>query len=206
MIKTDIINLSKSKKKGNKVGKLKFKSEVNRIPIRTGTIQIKSSKIVGISGFPRLSVYGLEQFINTPGYEVANANLIRRASGYYIMVTVFFPKSSTGKRIKNKTVGLDFGIKTAITSSDGDFFDCNKQETEYLKFLQKQLHKKQKGSKRYWRLRNQIQKEYEHISNQKKDVANKIVAKLLKENDIIYFQDEQIDNWRKIKHSNISSK
>ena len=88
----------------------------------------------------------------------------------------------------------------------GDFFNCNKQETEYLKFLQKQLHRKQKGSKRYWKLRNQIQKEYEHISNQKKDVANKIVAKLLKENDLIYFQDEQIKKWKKVKHSNIISK
>lgn len=204
-VKQSIINLSKSKKKGNKVGKLKFKSEVNRIPIRTGTIRIKSSKVIGISGFKKLFVYGLEQFINIPEYEIANANLMRRASGYYIMVTVFFPKNNTRKRIKNKSVGLDFGIKTAITTSDGDFFDCNKQETEYLKFLQKQLHKKQKGSKRYWRLRNQIQKEYEHISNQKKDVANKIIAKLLKENDVIYFQDEQIVNWKKSKYSEKSS-
>ena len=206
MIKTDIINLSKSKKKGNRVGKLKFKSEINRIPIRTGTIQIKSSKVAGISGFPRLSVYGLEQFINIPGYEVANANLVRRASGYYLMVTVFFPKNNLGKKIKNKSVGLDFGIKTAITTSDGEFFNCDKQETEYLKFLQKQLHRKQQGSKRYWKLRNQIQKEYEHISNQKKDIANKIVAKLSKENDVIYFQDEQISNWKKKKRSKKNGK
>ncbi len=205
-VKMNVANLSKSKKKGNDVGKLKFKSEVNCIPIRTGTIKIKSSNVVGISGFPKISVYGLEQFVNIPGYEVANANLIRKASGYYLMVTVFFPKNNLGKKIKNKSVGLDFGIKTAITTSDGDFFDCNKQETEYLKFLQKQLHKKQKGSKRYWRLRNQIRKEYEHISNQKKDVANKIISKLLRENDVIYFQDEQISKWKKIKHSKISNK
>ena len=211
-VKQSVTNLSKSKKKGNKVGKLKFKSEVNRIPIRTGTIKIKSSKTIGISGFKCLHVYGLEQFTNIPEYEVANANLIHRASGFYVMITVFFPKNSNGKKIKNKSVGLDFGIKTAITTSDGEFFACNKQETEYLKYLMKQLHKKQKGSKRYWKLRNQIQKEYEHISNQKKDVANKIVAKLLKENDIIYFQDEQISNWKKSKHfeklnnSNIKSR
>lgn len=59
-VKMNIVNLSKSKKKGNNVGKLKFKSEINCIPIRTGTIKIKSSKVVGISGFPKLSVYGLK--------------------------------------------------------------------------------------------------------------------------------------------------
>ena len=112
------------------------------------------------------------------------------------MVTVFFPKESNVVKT-NKTVGLDFGIKTAITTSDGEKFDCNKQETEYLKYLQRQLHKKQKDSKRYYKLLNQIQKEYEHISNQKDDVANKIVSHLLKNYDVIYFQDEQIAKWKK---------
>ena len=40
--------------------------------------------------FRKLSVYGLEQFMNIPNFEVANANLIRKSSGFYIMVTVFF--------------------------------------------------------------------------------------------------------------------
>ena len=199
LIQTDICNLSKAKKKGIQVGALKFRSEVNRIPLRNDAIKIKSSKIISIPYFKNLIVYGLEQFINIPNFEVANANLIRKASGFYIKVTVFIPKSNFNRKETNKSVGLDFGIKTAITTSDGEKFDCNKQETDKLKFLQKQLHKKLKGSKRYYKLLNQIRKEYEHISNQKKDVANKIVAHLLKENDVIYFQDEQISKWKKKK-------
>ena len=197
-VKTDICNLSKAKKKGIKVGALKFRKNVNRIYLRTGMLKIKSSKTVSIPMFRKLSVYGLEQFINIPNFEVANSNLIRKSSGFYIMVTVFFPKESNVVKT-NKTVGLDFGIKTAITTSDGEKFDCNKQETEYLKYLQRQLHKKQKDSKRYYKLLNQIQKEYEHISNQKDDVANKIVSHLLKNYDVIYFQDEQIAKWKKKK-------
>ena len=197
-VKTDICNLSKAKKKGIKVGALKFKKNVNRIYLRTGMLKIKSSKTVAIPMFRKLSVYGLKQFINIPNFEIANANLIRKSSGFYIMVTVFFPKKSNVVKT-NKTVGLDFGIKTAITTSDGEKFDCNKRETEYLKYLQRQLHKKQKDSKRYYKLLNQIQKEYEHISNQKDDVANKIISHLLKNYDVIYFQDEQIAKWKKKK-------
>lgn len=203
-VQQDIINLSKSKSHGNKVRKLKFRSECNRIPLKTGMLKIKSSKMISIPMFPKLIVYGLEQFINIPNYEIANADIIRKASGIYLKVSVYVPKKEN--KIKNKSVGLDFGIKASITTSDGDSFNCNKQESEYLKFLQKQLHRKQKGSKRYWKLRNQIQKEYEHISNQKKDIANKIVAKLEKENDIIYFQDEQISNWKKKKRSKKNDK
>ena len=150
-VKTDICNLSKAKKKGIKVGALKFRKNVNRIYLRTGMLKIKSSKTVSIPMFRKLSVYGLEQFINIPNFEVANSNLIRKSSGFYIMVTVFFPKESNIVKT-NKTVGLDFGIKTAITTSDGEKFDCNKQETEHLKYLQRQLHKKQKDSKRYYKL------------------------------------------------------
>ena len=198
-IQTDICNLSKAKKKGIKVGGLKFRSEVNRIPLRNDAIKIKSSKMIFIPSLKNITVYGLEQFINIPNFEIANANLIRKSSGFYIKVTVFIPKSNFNRKETNKSVGLDFGIKTAITTSDGEKFDCNKQETDKLKFLQKQLHKKVKGSKRYYKLLNQIRKEYEHISNQKDDVANKIVAHLLKENDVIYFQDEQISKWKKKK-------
>ena len=70
-------------------------------------------------------------------------------------------------------------------------------ESDYLKFLQKQLKRKQKGSKRYYKLRNQIQKEYEHLSNKKIDETSKLIHYLTHNYDIIYFQDEQISKWRK---------
>ena len=101
-IQTDICNLSKAKKKGIKVGALKFRSEVNRIPLRNDAIKIKSSKIISIPYFKNLIVYGLEQFINIPNFEVANANLIRKSSGFYIKVTVFIPKSNFNRKETNR--------------------------------------------------------------------------------------------------------
>ena len=55
-------------------------------------LKIKSSKMVSIPMFPKLTVYGLEQFINIPNYEIANADIIRKASGIYIKVSVYVPK------------------------------------------------------------------------------------------------------------------
>ena len=60
-VKQNIINLSKAKKKGNKVGKLKFKSEVNCISIITGGIKIKDNSHITIPGLSKLKVYGLDQ-------------------------------------------------------------------------------------------------------------------------------------------------
>ena len=196
-IQQDIYNLSKSKKKGRKVGRLKFRRNCSNIPLKTGMLKIKSSKQISIPSFRKLNVYGLEQFINFPEYEIANANIVKKASGIYIKISVLIPKQSMQRKSTGKTVGLDFGIKDNITTSDGEKFNCSVQESDYLKFLQRKLSKKQKGSKRYYKCLNQLQKEYEHLTNKRNDDSNKLISYLKKEYDIIYYQDEQIAKWRK---------
>ena len=196
-VKQDVLNLSKAKKVGRKIGKLKFRRNCNSIPLRTGMVKIVDSKTISIPMFRKLKVYGLEQFVAFPNFEIADARIVRKASGIYIKVSICIPKSSLMRKQTNKEVGLDFGIKDNITTSDGEKFNCSVQETDYLKFLQRKLMKKQKGSKRYYRCMNQLRKEYEHLTNKKDDDSNKLISYLLKTYDVIYFQDEQISKWRK---------
>lgn len=200
-VKKDIVNLSKAKKKGNNVGKLKFKSEVNCIPIITGGIKIIDNSHITIPGFPKLKVYGLDQLKKFENYEIADGRFIRKASGFYIKVSVCSEKENRSPKKNYREVGLDFGIKDNIVTSDGEKFNCRVQESEQLKYLQKQLHRKQKGSKRYYRLIKQIRCEYEHLSNKKADEANKIISYFLKKYDIVYFQDENISEWKKKKRN-----
>lgn len=205
--KTNIVNLAKAKRKGYKVGVLKFKSEYDSIPLLTGSFKIIDNSHIYLPGFKNLKVYGLHQILNIKDYEIADGKFIKKASGYYIHVSVCINKNSFRQRKQTyKEVGLDFGIKDHITTSDGEKFNCNVQESEYLKFLQKQLHRKQKDSKRYWKLRNQIQKEYEHLTNKKVDATNKLIHYLISNYDTVYFQDEQIAKWKKKKKSKKTGK
>ena len=198
--KTDIVNLAKAKKKGVKVGALKFKSQVNCLPIITGFTQILDGCRITIPGFRKLRVHGLNQLHQFEKFELADAKLIRKASGYYVKISVMLPKE---RRIPtNRNVGLDFGIKDSITTSYGDKYKCNVRETDRLKFLSRKLNrrgkkKNEKGSKRYYSCLRQLKREYEHIANVRKDMANKIYHKLVTDYDVIYFQDEQIKNWHK---------
>ena len=198
--KTDIVNLAKAKKKGIKIGALKFKSEVNCIPIITGFTQILDGCRITIPGFRKLRVHGLNQLHQFEKFELADAKLIRKASGYYVKISVMLPKE---KRIPTgRNVGLDFGIKDSITTSYCDKYKCNVRETDRLKFLSRKLNrrgkkKNEKGSKLYYRCLRQLRREYEHIANARKDMANKIYHKLVTDYDVIYFQDEQIKNWHK---------
>lgn len=198
--RTDIVNLAKAKKKGIKVGALRFKSEVNCLPIITGYTQILDGCRITIPGFRKLRVHGINQLRKFENFEIADAKLVRKASGYYVKVSVMLPKS---KRIPtNKNVGLDFGIKDSITTSYGDKYKCDVQETDYLKFLSRKLNKRgvrknEKKSRRYCRCMRQLRREYERLANRRKDIANKIYHKLTTDYDVIYFQDEQIKGWQK---------
>lgn len=205
-VKQDIMNLSKAKKKGNKVGRLKFKSEVNCIPIITGGVRIIDNSHITIPGFSKLKVYGLDQLKKFENYEIADGRFVRKVSGFYVKVSVCVEKKNNIQKKNYKEVGLDFGIKDNIITSDGEKFNCNVQESEQLKFLQKQLHRKQKGSKRYYKLLKQIKCEYEHLSNKKADETNKLISYFLKNYDIVYFQDENISEWKKKKHSKKTGK
>lgn len=195
--KTDIINLAKSKKKGIKVGALKFKRQVDCIPIITGFIRIIDGCRITIPGFKKIRVNGLNQLHQFEQFEIADAKLVRKASGYYVKISIMLPKSP--RNPTNREVGLDFGIKDSITTSYGDKYNCKVQESEYLKYLSRMLnrHKQQKDSKRRWRCKCQLAREYEHLANRRKDIANKIYHRLVTDYDVIYFQDEQIKGWQK---------
>jgi transposase len=88
-----------------------------------------------------------------------------------------------------KEIGLDFGIKTNITTSEGEKLDIFIEESERLKKLQRELFRRLKGSNNRYKTINKIQREYQKISNKKKDKANKIVSKL-KHYETIVIQDE----------------
>jgi transposase len=201
-LKWNIKGLSSTKKMGKRVGKLKFKSEYNSIELSQYGI---THKVVGlnrikINGIKRpLIVRGLDQLTRYNNLDYANAKLVMKPSGYYINFTTFLNNidSSITPQPKNGSVGLDFGIKTNITTSNGDKYDISIRESEHLKRLSRKMNRQNKNSKNRWKTRKKLRKEYEHIANRRQDKANKIVSKLLTENQIVVMQDENIKGWHK---------
>ena len=196
-LKQNIQSLNHRKQKGYKIGKLKFKSEYNSIDLSqyNNTHAIKNGKF-RICGFKNLfRVHGLDQI--KPEYEIANARLIQKPSGYYIKLTCF--ENITNKRIQKpiKEVGLDLGIKTNITTSDNEKFDICIEESERLKGLQRKLSRQTKGSNNRYKTLKKIKLEYEKLSNKKKDKCNKLVNYLCTNYSTIYMQDEMIAGWHK---------
>ena len=196
--KTNVCNLSKAKKKGLKVGKLQFKRECNEINLKqfNNTYKIKSRNKISIQNIGVLVVNGLEQ-INIDEVEFANAKLIQKPSGFYIHLTVYSkkqPEIQTEKEI----LGLDMGIKDQLILSNGVKVNFYLEESEQLKGLVRKLSRQIKGSNQYRQTLNRIKRIFEHQSNKKNDVVNKLNS-ILSKNYIICFQDELLNQWKRKK-------
>lgn len=196
----DVINqikgLSVLKKKGHKVGKLKFKSEYNSINLKqyNNTHYIRGNKFK-IQGIKRLiRVRGLDQLSKYNNIYYTNAKLLYDGIDYYIVLTCFIDKEE--KQYKNDIVGIDMGVFTSLTLSNGTKYNISIEESEKLKRLQAKLAKQKKGSNNRYKTIRKIRKEYIHINNKKNDVSNKIVHSILNDNKFIVIQDEQISKWK----------
>ena len=197
-VKTDVSNLSKTKKAGLKVGRLQYKHECNEINLKQfgNTYKIKSHNKISVQNIGVLTVNGLEQ-INLDEVEFANAKLIKKPSGFYIQLTVYTKKQPQPETSK-EVLGLDMGIKDQLTFSNEVKVNFYLEESEQLKGLMRKLSRQVKGSNQYKQTLNRIKRIYEHQNNKKNNVANKL-NHVLKKNYIICFQDELLNSWKRKK-------
>jgi len=196
-MKSNIKTLSTLKKKGKKIGALKFCSEVKSINLKQygNTYKFKGfhkMKLQGISG--DVPINGFQQF-NLNECDFANAKILNTPRGYYVAVTVFKNKEDLKKKEYLNDIGVDFGCKDNLTTSENQRFNCCIEETERLKKLQRKLMRQKKSSNNHNKTRLKIRQQYQKMSNRKNDAANKVVHELL-EHRIVYIQDEQLAAWK----------
>ena len=197
-VKHNIKSLSAMKKHGRKIGNLKYKSNYKAINLQQygKTYKFCDKRHIKIQGIKRpIKIEGAEQFFDITGIEIANAKLLNLPDGYYVAVTTFQYKEGEIKKYKPE-IGIDMGIKTSITTSEGKKINIFVGETKRLKKIQRRIMKRKKGSSNRYKLRKLLRREYQKIDNRKKDKANKIVHELL-EHEKVYMQDENLRGWHK---------
>ena len=197
-IKSSLKALSSLKKNNHKVGGLRYKSDYVSINLQQHriTYRFNDDKHIGLQGFSKpLKIRGAKQFWNIPNLEFANAKLLNLPDGYYLAITTYQNKGGEKKRYKPE-IGIDMGIKTTITTSDGRKFRVLIGESERLKKCQRLIARRKKGSSNRYRARKLVRKSYQKLGNKKRDAANKITHEIL-EHEIVYMQDENLKGWHK---------
>ena len=104
-------------------------------------------------------------------------------------------------KCKYQAVGIDIGIRRPLTCSDGlkmEELDL-KQEEQNIKYYQREMSKKEHGSRRYLMAQQKYGKAMNRKINKKNDQYHKITHHIVKNNDIIALETLNIKGWFKNK-------
>ena len=186
----------KGTRKGRKVGFPKFKSKNRTTPrfaCASGTFRL-------INGDPkalRLPKIGRVHCMENVANRVGDARVLRmtisqRAGRWFASLTVEREDNPVTQAPKDGSVGVDLGIKTLATLSDGSVIENPrhlKKSERKLKRAQRELSRKTKGSNRCAKARAKVARIHAHVANKRNDTLHKLSTWLTKTYSEISIED-----------------
>ena len=131
---------------------------------------------------------------------VKNVHIKRDNLGYLWLIITTEVQPKTYKRLGNASIGMDFGLKSFLTLSDGTVIDSpetHKKALRELKRLNRNLSKKVKGSNGRKKAIKRLAKLHEHISNQRREFQWKLAHELCRSCSSISIEDLNLKGMQK---------
>ena len=192
----------------------RFKSKFNRQSYRTscvrGTYKEKEYSNIEVDllsrfiKLPRLGKVKIRGFRNKNKIEgkILNATISRETTNKYYVSVVVVGDILIEKAIPTSIVGIDLGIKDLVITSDGVKYSNDNILMKYekrLKRLQRELSRREKGSKNYLKTKEKIARVHSKIKNYRKHYLNDIANEIVDEHDIIVTEDLKVQDMFKDK-------
>ena len=203
-------NWNKSRKgtrKGRKVGFPKFKSRSKTTPrfrYATGSLGLIQDDPKALK-LPRIGrVHCMENVTARVGDgRVMRMTISQRAGRWYASLTIERDDEPVNRTPKGGSVGVDLGIKTLATLSDGTVIENPrhlKKSEQKLKRAQKALSRKTKDSNRRAKARAKVARIHAHIANQRQDSLHKLTKWLTETYSEISVEDLNVSGMAKNHH------
>ncbi|WP_292384734.1 RNA-guided endonuclease InsQ/TnpB family protein [Methanoculleus sp. UBA430] len=171
---SNIRALSQSKKKGRKIGKLRFKSAFR---YRTLTYNQSGFKIDREHSAITFSKIGTVLFTMHRPYTVpVKGVLITRSGDRWYVIIQAEQEVSRSKR-EGRSAGIDLGLNAFAVDSDGAVIENPRfyeHSLDRIKKIQQSIARKQRFSRNWTKAKSRLEKVYEHITNQKNDFLHKL--------------------------------
>ena len=171
--------LSRLKKNGKKIGKLRFKSK-NRLKTfvynQFGFKLIKTGKRLNKLHLSKIGDIPIRQHREING-KIKQIIIKRYSSGKWYAMLCVEKQTHKQKPKSNKAIGIDVGIKHFLTDSDGRQIENPKiyeKLLDRIRLEQRKLSRKQKGSKNYEKQRIRLARYYEKLVNKRDDFLHKL--------------------------------
>jgi len=134
------------------------------------------------------------------GFEVKQVRIVRKATGYFVMLTLQMDVDVAKPSPHGHPIGIDLGLEKFLATSEGKlinrpkFFNALHRE---LKLLQRRLKDKKLGSKNRGKLNQKIARLYQRISDTRKDWHYKTANQICKDAGMIFVEDINFSAWAK---------
>jgi putative transposase len=134
------------------------------------------------------------------GFVVRQARIVRKASGYFVMLTLECDVSVPDVIPDGHPVGIDLGLDKFVATSNGDVIDRPRfldSLHRKLKLLQGRLKHKHKGSNNRHILNSKVARLHQRIADTRKDWHFKLAHKLCDSAGMIFVEDIDFRAWAK---------
>ena len=127
---------------------------------------------------------------------IKTVRIVHQAGRWYACLACEVPKPEPPPKI-GRAVGIDVGIAALLTTSDGDtephpaFYRAGQAR---LRVVQRRLARAQRGSHRRRKVLRQVQRQHEHVANQRRDYLHKLTHALVQSFDRLALEDLAIPN------------
>jgi putative transposase len=156
--------------------------QLGKVPLRDGAVKL-----------PGLGWTAIRQSRPYPdGFLAKQARVVKRASGYYVMLSFQANIAIPEPPLVGHVVGVDVGLEYFLSTSDGlqlerpkFFVDLQRK----LKSLQRRLKRKQFGSANWKKAQSKVARLHEQIANTRKDFHFKAAHQLCDGADVIVVED-----------------
>ena len=174
----------------------KFKSKYKRNSYNTPAtytgnycnieLDLKSNKLK-LPQLDWIKVRGYKN-IKTINGKIRNATISKEPTGKYYVSILYEMYEKIPNSTPQSIVGIDLGVKKLLTLSDGITYDNNKYIDKYQKRIkrkQRELSRKEKGSKNYYKCKKELAILYSKLANARKYYTHKITKNITDNYDII---------------------
>lgn len=158
-----------------------------------------NSNIRFINNHIRLPKIGLVKIKKHRDFDgiIKSATISKFPSGKYYISVLVEQEEIEKLPANDNEIGIDLGIKYFCAMSNGVIIENPhylKQSEQRLRKLQKDLSRCKIGSKNREKTRVKLAKQYEKITNQRKDFLNKLSKQLIDENQVIVLETLKVKN------------
>lgn len=178
------------KRKGRKVGPPRYKSKKDTrqsIRLTVGAFSLKDNGTVYVAKIGNIKVKWSRRLPAAP----TSLTVTRDSSGRYFLSFVVdtepdvLPETDTD-------IGIDLGLSAFAVLSDGTKISAPRflrRAEKKLKRLQRELSRKQKGSKNRATARLKVARQHARVADRRRDFHHKASTQIIRDNQAVYVED-----------------